>query len=83
MNSVKICYLLNLHAFSKFSASNVHVVTTQKRICQIISRNENMLKFMCEVEKNSYTHLEKSIIHSLKAKIDTKLEGKKKQMQIH
>ena len=42
-----------------------------------------MLKFMCEVEKNSYKHLEKSIIHSLKAKIDTKLEGKKKQMQIH
>lgn len=42
-----------------------------------------MLKFMCEVEKNSYTHLEKSIIHSLKAKIDTKLEGEKRQMQIH
>ena len=37
-----------------------------------------MLKFMCEVEKNSYTHLEKSIIHSLKAKIDTKLEGEKR-----
>lgn len=38
-----------------------------------------MLKFICEVKK-SYTHLEK---HSLKAKINIKLEGGKKQMQIH
>lgn len=41
-----------------------------------------MLKFICEVEKNSYTHLEKSIIHSLKAKINT-VRGAEKQMQIH
>ena len=40
-----------------------------------------MLKFICKVEKNSYTHLEKSIIHSLKAKINT--VGGGKQMQIH